>query len=225
MHAKPHARSTSKHSRLHADLRQLENEAYCAVISAFRAQGELTWQKENVLHELRLLLRIADERHKLEIKRVRQDASLAEIAQNNTTPFLEEEGEIGGGTGKKQKRTHNWGGTPDPSTTAMHLDAVPLPPSVQPPKVTQIPPILDHTSKVPGTEQPDDGSIDPDSLETDDTGMPQEQAHEEEAEDSQPQGLPQDPVLLDAKEAMLIALKEKLRAELEEMKAEIDPED
>lgn len=50
--------------------RKLELEAYAAVVSAFKAQGELTWRKESILVELRSLLKISEERHRQELRRV-----------------------------------------------------------------------------------------------------------------------------------------------------------
>eukprot|EP01117_Protostelium_nocturnum_P004153 TRINITY_DN1545_c0_g1_i1.p1 TRINITY_DN1545_c0_g1~~TRINITY_DN1545_c0_g1_i1.p1 ORF type:complete len:310 (+),score=112.90 TRINITY_DN1545_c0_g1_i1:166-1095(+) len=50
--------------------RRLENEAYAAVLTAFRVQGELTWEKESLLQDLRYHLKIADERHRVETKRL-----------------------------------------------------------------------------------------------------------------------------------------------------------
>jgi len=58
-----------------------EVEGYGAILSAFRAQGELTWKKEQTLQELRAFLKISDERHKMEVKRVSEDQHLCEIAQ------------------------------------------------------------------------------------------------------------------------------------------------
>eukprot|EP01102_Stenamoeba_stenopodia_P020016 TRINITY_DN767_c0_g1_i1.p1 TRINITY_DN767_c0_g1~~TRINITY_DN767_c0_g1_i1.p1 ORF type:complete len:444 (-),score=109.73 TRINITY_DN767_c0_g1_i1:72-1403(-) len=63
-------------------LRQLEIEAYSAVISAFRAQGELTWQKDRILQELRSVLKVSDEKHRLELLRVESDDTLNEIAKH-----------------------------------------------------------------------------------------------------------------------------------------------
>jgi hypothetical protein len=59
----------------------LETEAYSAIISAFRAQGELTWRKDRVLQELRILLRIPEEKQRLELIRVANDEALNEIAK------------------------------------------------------------------------------------------------------------------------------------------------
>jgi len=53
-----------------SERRRLEVEAYSAVISAFKEQGELTWKKESLLQELRGLLKISDERHLMELHRL-----------------------------------------------------------------------------------------------------------------------------------------------------------
>lgn len=50
--------------------RRLETEAYCAVLSAFRSQGELTWKKDEILVELRSILKVSEDRHRLELKRI-----------------------------------------------------------------------------------------------------------------------------------------------------------
>lgn len=55
--------------------RQLEMEAYAAIIMAFRAEGELTWKKENLLLELRNVMKISDERHRQEVQRVEEALS------------------------------------------------------------------------------------------------------------------------------------------------------
>jgi len=59
--------------------RQYELEAYSAVISAFRAQGELTWKKETILQELRGVLKISEDRHKMELKRVEETISSSTV--------------------------------------------------------------------------------------------------------------------------------------------------
>lgn len=58
-----------------------EVEAYCALVSAFRAQGELTWKKAQLLQDLRQVLRVPEERHKMELKRVSEDETLIELAK------------------------------------------------------------------------------------------------------------------------------------------------
>mmetsp|Transcript_19721 Transcript_19721/g.27503 ORF Transcript_19721/g.27503 Transcript_19721/m.27503 type:complete len:302 (-) Transcript_19721:1399-2304(-) len=55
---------------INPEKRRLELEAYAAIVSAFKAQGELTWRKESILVELRSLLKISEERHRQELRRV-----------------------------------------------------------------------------------------------------------------------------------------------------------
>jgi len=50
--------------------RRLENEAYAAVLTAFRAQGELTWKKDEILVELRTILKVSEDKHRSELKRL-----------------------------------------------------------------------------------------------------------------------------------------------------------
>jgi hypothetical protein len=56
----------------------VELTAYSTVLTAFRAQGELTWRKEKILQELRDVLRIPEERHRLELARVLSEAALTD---------------------------------------------------------------------------------------------------------------------------------------------------
>jgi len=62
--------------------RQLEMEAYAGVIAAFRAQGELTWKKDSVLQDLRAMLKISDERHKMELRQADDALSLLNFPIN-----------------------------------------------------------------------------------------------------------------------------------------------
>lgn len=55
---------------INPEKRRLELEAYAAIVSAFKAQGELTWRKESILVELRSLLKVSEERHRQELRRV-----------------------------------------------------------------------------------------------------------------------------------------------------------
>ncbi|XP_023216198.1 BRCA2-interacting transcriptional repressor EMSY-like isoform X1 [Centruroides sculpturatus] len=61
-------------------LRKLELEAYAAIVSAFRAQGELTKDKKKLLQELSTVLSISLERHRAEIRRAVNDERLNTIA-------------------------------------------------------------------------------------------------------------------------------------------------
>eukprot|EP01096_Ripella_sp_DP13-Kostka_P005464 TRINITY_DN1863_c0_g1_i1.p1 TRINITY_DN1863_c0_g1~~TRINITY_DN1863_c0_g1_i1.p1 ORF type:complete len:277 (-),score=148.11 TRINITY_DN1863_c0_g1_i1:7-771(-) len=60
-------------------LRQLEVEAYQAVISALFCQGEFSWRKEETLMQLRSILHISDDFHRREMSRVHSDQGLVHI--------------------------------------------------------------------------------------------------------------------------------------------------
>uniref|UniRef100_A0A671K9X7 BRCA2-interacting transcriptional repressor EMSY n=1 Tax=Sinocyclocheilus anshuiensis TaxID=1608454 RepID=A0A671K9X7_9TELE len=64
-------------------LRKLELEAYAGVISALRAQGDLTKDKKELLGELTRVLSISTERHRAEVRRAVNDERLTTIAWNN----------------------------------------------------------------------------------------------------------------------------------------------
>ncbi|XP_061660346.1 BRCA2-interacting transcriptional repressor EMSY isoform X2 [Syngnathoides biaculeatus] len=61
-------------------LRKLELEAYASVISALRAQGDLTKDKKDLLGELTKILGISTERHRAEVRRAVNDERLCTIA-------------------------------------------------------------------------------------------------------------------------------------------------
>ena len=58
-----------------------ELEAYGSVVSAFRAQGDLTKERRKVLQDLSNVLNVAPERHKTEVRRAVNDELLATISQ------------------------------------------------------------------------------------------------------------------------------------------------
>jgi len=65
----------------------MELEAYSAVISAFKVQGELTWKKEIILQDLRMIFKISEERHRQELKRVESTIPSYLIPNNNSSSF------------------------------------------------------------------------------------------------------------------------------------------
>ncbi|XP_076312530.1 uncharacterized protein LOC143226025 isoform X2 [Tachypleus tridentatus] len=67
-------------------LRTLELEAYASIVSAFRAQGELTKEKKKMLHDLSSSLSISLERHRAEIRRAVNDERLNTIADRMAGP-------------------------------------------------------------------------------------------------------------------------------------------
>jgi len=138
----PKGRKTSK---LKDELRQLETEAYCALISAFRAQGELTWKKASILEDLRQILKISDERHKLELERVREDENLFIIAQTNTKlQFMDENGAK---KGPKRRKKQSW--AEETNKNLPELKAVAIPNSNQPPNLHKVTSVKSKAEKRP----------------------------------------------------------------------------
>lgn len=68
------------------ELRSLELEAYCSVVSAFRAQGSLTKERKKLLQDLCSTLSISTERHRAEIRRAVNDEHLNTIAERLSGP-------------------------------------------------------------------------------------------------------------------------------------------
>ncbi|XP_042544331.1 BRCA2-interacting transcriptional repressor EMSY isoform X12 [Dipodomys spectabilis] len=77
-------------------LRKLELEAYAGVISALRAQGDLTKEKKDLLGELSKVLSISTERHRAEVRRAVNDERLTTIAHNMSGPNSSSEWSIEG---------------------------------------------------------------------------------------------------------------------------------
>jgi len=142
--SKPTDAAGKRRVKLEQQLRQLETDAYCAVISAFRAQGDLTWKKAQLLQELRQALRVPEERHKMELKRVTDDDSLCEISKlSSSLNFAESEldaaaVEDAAKPRSRKKAKHGWGDNKE--KTLPYLDAVPAAVSSQPPNLSKIPP-------------------------------------------------------------------------------------
>ncbi|KAJ8266405.1 hypothetical protein GJAV_G00130070 [Gymnothorax javanicus] len=67
-------------------LRKLELEAYAGVISALRAQGDLSKDKKDLLGELTKVLSISTERHRAEVRRAVNDERLTTIAYHMSGP-------------------------------------------------------------------------------------------------------------------------------------------
>ncbi|XP_053312686.1 BRCA2-interacting transcriptional repressor EMSY isoform X2 [Spea bombifrons] len=77
-------------------LRKLELEAYAGVISALRAQGDLSREKKDLLGELSKVLSISTERHRAEVRRAVNDERLTTIAHNMSGPNSSSEWSIEG---------------------------------------------------------------------------------------------------------------------------------
>ncbi|XP_069684302.1 BRCA2-interacting transcriptional repressor EMSY isoform X2 [Periplaneta americana] len=67
-------------------LRRLELEAYSSLVSALRAQGELSKEKRKLLQDLASTLNISMERHRAEVRRAVNDEKLATIAEHIAGP-------------------------------------------------------------------------------------------------------------------------------------------
>ncbi|XP_007445462.1 BRCA2-interacting transcriptional repressor EMSY-like, partial [Python bivittatus] len=74
----------------------VELEAYAGVISALRAQGDLTKEKRDLLGELSRVLSISTERHRAEVRRAVNDERLTTIAHNMSGPNSSSEWSIEG---------------------------------------------------------------------------------------------------------------------------------
>lgn len=77
-------------------LRRMELEAYCSIVSAFRAQGDLTKDKKKILQDLQTTLSISTERHRAEVRRAVNDEKLATIADHMCGPSTDAEWMIEG---------------------------------------------------------------------------------------------------------------------------------
>eukprot|EP00794_Sanderia_malayensis_P010802 gene10802-11956_t len=77
-------------------LRRLELDAYSSIITAFRAQGDLSREKKGALNDLATYLSISTERHRAEVRRVVNDNRLCAIAECMYGPGTEAEWSIEG---------------------------------------------------------------------------------------------------------------------------------
>ncbi|KAJ0961279.1 hypothetical protein J5N97_000737 [Dioscorea zingiberensis] len=67
---------------MEAQIHQLEQEAYCSVLRAFKAQSDaITWEKEGLITELRKELRVSDEEHRELLSRVNADDIIRRIRE------------------------------------------------------------------------------------------------------------------------------------------------
>ncbi|KAF3550459.1 hypothetical protein DY000_02004020, partial [Brassica cretica] len=65
---------------MEAQIHQLEQEAYTAVLRAFKAQSDaISWDKESLITELRKELRVSDDEHRELLSRVNKDDTIQRI--------------------------------------------------------------------------------------------------------------------------------------------------
>ncbi|KAK9921699.1 hypothetical protein M0R45_030207 [Rubus argutus] len=74
-----------KYTDMEAQIHHLEQEAYCAVLRAFKAQSDaITWEKESLITELRKELRVSDDEHRELLGRVNSDDIISKIREWRT---------------------------------------------------------------------------------------------------------------------------------------------
>ncbi|XP_024188322.1 protein EMSY-LIKE 1 isoform X2 [Rosa chinensis] len=74
-----------KYTDMEAQIHHLEQEAYCAVLRAFKAQSDaITWEKEGLITELRKELRVSDDEHRELLGRVNSDDIISKIREWRT---------------------------------------------------------------------------------------------------------------------------------------------
>ncbi|XP_022766788.1 protein EMSY-LIKE 1-like isoform X2 [Durio zibethinus] len=130
------------YSRLHSDMEAqihlLEQEAYCSVLRAFKAQSDaITWEKEGLITELRKELRVSDDEHRELLTKVNADDIIRRIsdwrqAGGNQSSRLIASRPVHGvlssptvsASRKKQKRSHSGQSLPGVSSAkAMHYSS------------------------------------------------------------------------------------------------------
>ncbi|XP_006811899.1 BRCA2-interacting transcriptional repressor EMSY-like [Saccoglossus kowalevskii] len=67
-------------------LRRMELESYASMVSAFRAQGDLSKEKKKLLTDMGNMLSISTERHRAEVRRAVNDEKLTTIADHLSGP-------------------------------------------------------------------------------------------------------------------------------------------
>ncbi|CAA6672313.1 unnamed protein product [Spirodela intermedia] len=74
---------------METEIHQLEQEAYCSVLRAFKAQSDaITWEKESLITELRKELRVSDEEHRELLTRVNADDIIRKISRWSQGGFI-----------------------------------------------------------------------------------------------------------------------------------------
>ncbi|KAM7261571.1 hypothetical protein ACFE04_020648 [Oxalis oulophora] len=62
------------HTNIEAEIHRIEQEAYCSVLRAFKAQSDtISWEKESLITELRKELQVSDDEHRELLSRVNAD--------------------------------------------------------------------------------------------------------------------------------------------------------
>ncbi|XP_039064122.1 protein EMSY-LIKE 3-like isoform X2 [Hibiscus syriacus] len=78
------------HGDMETQIHLIEQEAYCSVLTAFKAQSDaLTWEKESLITELRKELRVSDEEHRELLLRVNANDMIRRIREWRTMSGLQ----------------------------------------------------------------------------------------------------------------------------------------
>ncbi|GAB4835157.1 Protein EMSY-LIKE 3, variant 2 [Ancistrocladus abbreviatus] len=78
------------HNDMETQIHLIEQEAYCSVLLAFKAQSDaITWEKESLITELRKELRVSDEEHRELLSRVHADNMIKTIREWRKTNGLQ----------------------------------------------------------------------------------------------------------------------------------------
>ncbi|KAK4785520.1 hypothetical protein SAY86_002209 [Trapa natans] len=74
------------HGSMETQIHLIEQEAYCSVIRAFKAQSDaISWEKESLITELRKELRVLDGEHRELLSRVNADDTVQRIREQRKT--------------------------------------------------------------------------------------------------------------------------------------------
>lgn len=80
--ASPYTRVQPQTTDMETQIHQLEQEAYCSVLRAFKAQSDaITWEKESLITELRKELRVSDREHRELLNRVNSDDIIRRVRE------------------------------------------------------------------------------------------------------------------------------------------------
>ncbi|KAG2583084.1 hypothetical protein PVAP13_6KG225900 [Panicum virgatum] len=80
--AGPYTRGQQPQTDMETQIHHLEQEAYCSVLRAFKAQSDaITWEKESLITELRKELRVSDKEHRELLNGVNSDDIIRRIRE------------------------------------------------------------------------------------------------------------------------------------------------
>ncbi|XP_039815870.1 protein EMSY-LIKE 3-like isoform X3 [Panicum virgatum] len=80
--AGPYTRVQQPQTDMETQIHHLEQEAYCSVLRAFKAQSDaITWEKESLITELRKELRVSDKEHRELLNGVNSDDIIRRIRE------------------------------------------------------------------------------------------------------------------------------------------------